>query len=189
MTLLALRGSPLHRPMPHPIPSSMTARLSGALRALGATALFLLAGCAVLEPEPLAGERRELSRARTLWQRQALASYRYEYAPRCAECATTYARPVLLTVDKGVVVEAEYVDTNQPVGINPQLYGTVDSLFALVQRAYDQHAYAVNVRYDAERGYPYDVWIDWRADLADEEHGFAITRLAPYVPAVTAFSR
>ena len=189
MTLLALRGSPLHRPMPHPIPSSMTARLSGALRALGATALFLLAGCAVLEPEPLAGERRELSRARTLWQRQALASYRYEYAPRCAECATTYARPVLLTVDKGVVVEAEYVDTNQPVGINPQLYGTVDSLFALVQRAYDQHAYAVNVRYDAERGYPYDVWIDWRADLADEEHGFAITRLAPYVPTVTAFSR
>lgn len=177
-----------------PIAQTMSSRLPGPVRravarvsagALVLVALFLLAGCAVLEPEPRAGERRELQRARALWQRQALASYRFEYTPRCAQCAPNATRAVLVSVDRGVVIDAEYVGSYEPVNTNPQAFGTVDSLFAIVQRAYDQHAYTVRVRYDETRGFPSDVWIDWRGDLADEESGFAVPALSPWAPVVT----
>ena len=177
--------------MSHQPPHPMTAPLPGALRramplALAALVLSFITGCAVLEPEPQAADRRELARARALWQRQGLASYRFEYSPRCGECPPSAARAVVVTVDAGVVVEASYVDSYEPVNTNPYVYGTVDSLFAVVQRAYDQRAYSVRVRYDATRGFPTDVWVDWRADVIDEESGFAVSAFVPYRPEAAA---
>jgi hypothetical protein len=150
-------------------------------RACALAALLILGGCAVLEPEPDAADRRDLARARDLWARVGPRSYRYVYAPRC-DCPPTVARATWVTVEQGVVVEASYLDGNEPVNIGPQLYGTVDSLFARVQRAYDQHAAEVRVQYDPRLGYPVDVWIDWRRDVADDESGFGASALAPYEP-------
>ena len=168
--------------VPVPAAPTMSIRLFRPLeRACALVALLILAGCAVLEPEPDAADRRALARARSLWEREGPASYRYVYAPRC-ECPPTVARATWVTVEQGVVVDAAYFDGNEPVNIGPQLYGTVDSLFARVQRAYDQHAAVVRVRYDPQLGYPVDVWIDWRRDVADEESGFGASSLAPYTP-------
>ena len=156
-------------------------RPPGRTRALTALLLLILGGCAVLEPEPDAADRRELARARDLWARVGPTSYRYVYAPRC-DCPPTVARATWVTVERGVVVEAYYLDGYVPVNSGPQLYGTVDSLFAHVQRAYDQHAAEVRVQYDPQLGYPVDVWIDWRRDVADEESGFGASALAAYTP-------
>jgi hypothetical protein len=157
------------------------------LRATGARAVMLLllavlAGCAVLEPEPDASDRRALSRARALWEREGPDSYRYVYSARC-ECPPTVARATWVIVEKGVVVDAEYVEGNDPIVAGPQLYGTVDSLFALVQRAYDGHAAEVRVRYDERMGYPVDVYVDWRKDYVDDEGGFLASELVSYTPA------
>lgn len=162
----------------------MATRLLQPLERLCALAalMLLLAGCAVLEPEPDADDRRTLARARALWARVGPESYRYVYAPRC-DCPPTVARATWVTVQQGVVTEATYLDGDEPVNIGPHVYGTVDSLFARVQRAYDLHAAEVRVRYDPELGYPVDVWIDWRRDIADEESGFGASSLAPYMPA------
>lgn len=159
-------------------------------RALALLALLaFLSGCAVLEPEAGADGRRALARARALWERVGPESYRYVYEPRC-ECPPTIARATWLTVQEGVVVDAYYLDGAEPVNTGPQVYGTVDSLFARVQRAYDQHAAEVRVQYDPQFGYPVDVWIDWRRDVADEENGFGASSLEPYtVPPTVRPSR
>lgn len=146
--------------------------------------LFAITACAVLEPEPGAADRRALSRNRALWQRMGPQSYRYVYLPRCGECAPNYQRATWVTVQRGIVVDAEYVDGGEPVLTGPQVYATVDSLFALVERAYDNHAADVRVSYDATLGYPTEVWIDWRRDMADEEGGFFASSLAAYAPTV-----
>jgi hypothetical protein len=172
--------------VPFPPHHRMDIRIFRPLGRLGALAAFLLlGGCAVLEPEPDAADRRALSRARAQWERVGPRSYRYVYAPRC-DCPPTVARATWVTVEQGVVVEASYLDGNEPVNIGPQLYGTVDSLFAQVQRAYDQHAAQVRVQYDPQLGYPIDVWIDWRRDVVDEESGFGASSLAPYTPVPNA---
>lgn len=150
--------------------------------------LLLISACAVLEPEPGAADRRALARNRALWSRVGPASYRYVYSPRCGECAPSSQRPTWLTVQAGKVVDATYVDGGTPVLVGPQVYATVDSLFALVQRAYDAHAAEVQVTYDASFGYPTDVWIDWRRDMADEEGGFGASALAAYGPVAQAVS-
>ena len=154
------------------------------LRRAGALAAFvlLLAGCAVLEPEPGATDRRALARARALWARTGPTSYRYIYAPHCGECPPSFARATWVMVERGVVVEAAYVEGNDPVNAGPQVYATVDSLFALVQRAYDGHAAEVRVEYDVSLGYPVEVWIDWRKDYVDDEGGFAASSLVPIAP-------
>ena len=150
--------------------------------AFALAALLILPGCAVLEPEADAADRRALARARALWERVGPSSYRYVYAAHC-NCPPTVSRATWVTVEQDVVVDAAYLDDSEPVNIGPQLYGTVDSLFARVQRAYDQHAAEVRVQYDPQLGYPVDVWIDWRRDVVDDENGFAVSSLAPYSPA------
>ena len=153
------------------------------LLALAATfaPVLLLAACAVLEPVPHEADRRALARARALWARQGPASYRYIYSPQCGECPPTAARATWVTVSDGVVVGAAYVEGNDPINAGPQVYGTVDSLFALIQRAYDNHAAEVHVRYDPALGYPVEAWIDWRASYVDDEGGFRVPTLDPHV--------
>ena len=170
----------LTRPLAHVFARSAVRSLA---RPAMLACLFAITACAVLEPEPGAADRRALSRNRTLWQRVGPQSYRYVYLPRCGECAPTYQRATWVTVQKGIVVDAEYVDGTDPVLTGPQVYATVDSLFALVERAYDNHAADVRVTYDATFGYPTEVWIDWRRDMVDEEGGFFASSLATYVPA------
>ena len=155
-------------------------RFSRPLQAVFLILMLALHGCAVLEPEPDAADRRALSRARALWQRVGPSSYRYVYARRCGECSPYATRAAWVTVSRGLVVDAAYVEGNEPINEGPQAFGTVDSLFALVQRAYDEHAADVRVQYDATLGYPTDVWVDWRRDMADEEGGFSASALTPY---------
>ena len=157
-------------------------RHSRPLQAVLLILMLALHGCAVLEPEPDAADRRALSRARSLWQRVGPTSYRYVYAARCGMCSPYAARATWVTVEKGRVIDAAYVESNEPINESPQVFGTVDSLFALVQRAYDEHASEVRVQYDATLGYPTDVWVDWRGDMADDEGGFSASALTPYAP-------
>ena len=167
-----------------PAASTMSLRLFRRSRRPHALALgaLLLAGCAVLEPEPQQADRRALARARALWERSGPSSYRYVYEPQCAECPPSAARAAWVTVENGVVIEASYVEGSDPVNAGPQVYGPVDSLFALVQRAYDERAARVRVEYDAALGYPTTLTVDWRRDVVDDEGGFRVPALDALAP-------
>jgi heat shock protein HslJ len=57
-------------------------------------------------------------------------------------------------------------------------------LFAELHRAYDdaKPAAEVQVTYDARRGFPTTAFIDWDANAADEESGYAISKLGAAPP-------
>ena len=60
---------------------------------------------------------------------------------------------------------------------DPQRFGTVDDLFAMLQDAIDGGAVSITVEYERQLGYPTTAFIDYDALIADEEQGFAVSEL------------
>jgi hypothetical protein len=122
-------------------------------------------------------ERLEASRRR--FEAAVGADYRVTYRNVCF-CVDTFREPVVLTVRQGTLVSVQRRSDGTPVpAARWDDYRTVERVFDAIEEALEDDADAVRVDYDAELGYPRDVWIDYDERLADEERGFQLEALEP----------
>ncbi len=114
-----------------------------------------------------------LSEQRSLWEAQSLEDYTFDVRRVCF--CPFREEGVRLTVVAGVLTGATDLATDKVLEPNEvQWYLTIDGLFDLLEDAYDQDAARVDVDFDASRGYPTSIWIDYSEMIADEELGFTL---------------
>ena len=124
----------------------------------------------------LTGLERELEANRELWESEGPAAYVFDYGVVCY-CPPQINRAVTITVDGEGVVSATYVDSGEPVDpFDPEDFPTVDDLFDEIESALAQDPYSLRAEYDAQLGYPTNVFIDFEENIADEEWGFVVSR-------------
>lgn len=117
------------------------------------------------------------SRAR--WEEVRTENYRYEFR---WSCYCTRRDSVEVTVRGDSVARVRNLATGivyeGASGMEMmEMYETIDSLFDLIDEAETGGAHKVVATYDADKGFPVDVYIDYKASLADEELGFVIRKV------------
>ncbi len=113
-----------------------------------------------------------LSEQRSLWEAQSLTDYTYDVR---RVCFCPFREGVRLIVVAGVLTEATDLETQEVLEADElQWYLTIDGLFDLLQDAYAGDAHQVDVDFDATRGYPTLIFIDYSEMIADEELGFTL---------------
>ena len=145
---------------------------------LGATALCLLApGCSD-DPITHADVRGRLTQARALWDVKGSDDYDFEFRWSCF-CDPAHVALVRLTVVDGSVQSAIYLEDDTAVPADQLArYRTIDGLFDLIQGAIDGGADSITAEFDASRGFPTQVAIDYEFGAADEELGFQVRSVA-----------
>src|SRR6187431_261321 len=113
-----------------------------------------------------------LDAARARWKSAAIANYEYGYNKYC-DCHRESPPETVVTVRGGTVTSVRHRPVGTTVEVpaadkNLQYYWTVDGLFELVAAA---QARGVQVRaaYDAELGFPREIYIDYDAKLIGDE--------------------
>ncbi len=109
---------------------------------------------------------------RALWEAQGLEDYTYGVR---RVCLCPFREGVRVTVVDGAVAGATDLVTGEVLEpTEVQWYLTIDGLFDLVQAAYEGNAYEVQVEFDASRGYPTRIFIDYADMILDEEVSFTL---------------
>jgi hypothetical protein len=159
-------------------------RLRSLRHAAPFVALLLLASCDVLGLTiGGSGRRAELERQRAKWARQQITSYRLVYRRDC-ECGEALTSPTAIEVRGGAVAAATYADGDPvPSHVRDDL-PTVDALFAMVAEAIQQEADLLEVTYDASRGYPTRIAIDYRFNAVDDEVTHSVLSLEIILPPI-----
>lgn len=125
---------------------------------------------------------QDLATSRAVWRAGKLSDYEYSYQRVC-ECHPDESADTIVTVRSGVVVGVRYARPgyDEQVALEPEKLGwyrTIEDLFSLVETA-ESAAATVRVSYDAERGFPRSIYIDYVTDLVGDEVELAVTRLDP----------
>jgi hypothetical protein len=120
----------------------------------------------------------ELDAAQARWQSAALASYEYGYNKYC-DCHRESPPETVVTVRSGKVTGVRH----RPAGTTTEVpaaeknfgyYWTVDELFALIASALERGV-QVRAAYDAELGFPRQIYIDYDAKLIGDELDLRLT--------------
>ena len=119
-----------------------------------------------------------LDGARARWQSAALTSYEYGYQKYC-DCHRENPPETVVTVSGGNVTGVRHRPagtTTEVPGKDFEYYWTVDGLFTLIASA---QARGVQVRaaYDADLGFPREIYIDYDAKLIGDELDIRLTRV------------
>jgi len=119
-----------------------------------------------------------LDAARARWKSAAIASYEYGYNKYC-DCHRESPPETVVTVRGGTVTGVRHRPVGTTVEVpaadkNFQYYWTVDGLFELIAAA---QARGVQVRaaYDAELGFPREIYIDYDTNLIGDELDLRMT--------------
>lgn len=119
----------------------------------------------------------ELLRAQSRWERSGLETYVYTYGTDCF-CLPEYRASVDVEVQGSQVLSVTFADPEFTGEVpDVQRFTTINELFDVVQDGIDRGAYSIRAEYNEQFGYPVEVFIDYEAMMADEEHGFHITDL------------
>ncbi len=130
----------------------------------------------------VAAQPSDLVAARNVWRRAALADYEYGYRKYCA-CHPDTPPETIVTVRGGTVVGVRHrpVDSTSEVPAkagSEHYYWTIDELFELIDSAQRRGA-AVRASYDAERGFPTEIHIDYDKNAIGDELDVVLTTLSP----------
>src|SRR6188508_2757497 len=119
-----------------------------------------------------------LDAARARWKSAAISSYEYGYNKYC-DCHRESPPETVVTVRGGTVTGVRHRPVGTAVEVpaadkNLQYYWTVDGLFELVASAL---ARGVQVRtaYDADLGFPREIYIDYDTNLIGDELDLRMT--------------
>lgn len=128
----------------------------------------------------------ELDAARVRWEAAALRGYEYGYHKYC-ECHRDSPPETVVTVRDGTVVGVRHRPAGSDVEVpaadkNFEYYWTVDGLFRLIAAA-QQRGVQVRAQYDAELGFPREVYIDYDADFIGDELDVRLTAVTPLAAA------
>ena len=119
-----------------------------------------------------------LDGARARWQAAALTTYEYGYQKYC-DCHRENPPETTVTVRGGSVAGVRHRPAGSTVdvpGKDIEYYWTVDGLFELIASA---QARGVQVRatYDADLGFPREIYIDYDSKLIGDELDVRLTRV------------
>jgi hypothetical protein len=119
-----------------------------------------------------------LDGARARWQAAAITSYEYGYQKYC-DCHRENPPETVVTVSGGSVTGVRHRPagtTTEVPGKDFEYYWTVDGLFTLIASA---QARGVQVRaaYDADLGFPREIFIDYDTKLIGDELDVRLTRV------------
>lgn len=129
------------------------------------------------DPNTLSDPQEALDAARVLWATAGGDDYDMTFNWQCF-CVVEFVERVDLEVRSDAVSAGAVTDSGAALSAERLAeYQTVPELFDFIQDAIDQDAAEIRVSYASE-GYPDEVWIDYEAQMADEERGFFIHSLA-----------
>ena len=121
-----------------------------------------------------APEEHDLALARERWAESGIRSYDYVVQRSCF-CAPAFVRPITVSVTNGVVTREVFADTGEPVTNSVLDFGTVESLFAVVDTAVARHVDRIDASYDPVSGVPVSISIDPSFQTADEEVSYVVS--------------
>ncbi|MCA9185546.1 MAG: DUF6174 domain-containing protein [Pirellulaceae bacterium] len=133
---------------------------------LGLTAWLAIAACT---SPTLALTQAELDAKRDLWNTSGSMDYDYVLQRSCF-CHPDFIQPGLVEIRAGMITAVTDADTLQP--LDPELFLTVDGLFAELQRAIDYPAFDIQAQFDSNLGYPTSFFVDYVLEIADEEMSY-----------------
>lgn len=139
--------------------------------------LFLpAAGCSLFWPDR---DTRPVADARARWEALGWDDYTYRFRWNCF-CAPPFTSPVDLVVRGGALVSGSLVDSSRALTDDELAdWRTIDGLFDLIDEARARDAREIRADYHDTYGYPREVWIDYEANVADEELGFEVQNVRP----------
>src|SRR5262245_50397940 len=117
-----------------------------------------------------------LDAARARWQSAAITSYEYGYNKYC-DCHRESPPETVVTVRDGAATAVRHRPagtTTEVPGRNPEYYWTVDGLFDLIASALERGV-QVRAAYDAELGFPREIYIDYDTKLIGDELDLRLT--------------
>ena len=113
-----------------------------------------------------------LAEARALWEANKPADYQYVIQISCF-CPEEYTQPVNVQVQNGYYFSAEGELSVSETYIAQ--YGSVEAIFDVIDKAYQDGADEVNVEYDPNFGVPLRFSIDPMKDALDDQMSAEIT--------------
>ncbi len=135
------------------------------LLVLGALALGAVGGCS----DSLSVTASEIDSHFARWQAAGLRDYRYDFRRSC-ECAPAATRPATIEVIGGAVARVRFSGGEDlATSEERRFFPTIDELFELIAEAVRDKAAVVVVSYHPVLGYPTNVSIDYRREVADDE--------------------
>ncbi len=157
---------------------------STSARILALIVLIVLASCsaptslnekcpagAVCEPALPA----DVATARATWTANRPASYDYTLALSCF-CGHEVRRPVLIAVTGTTVMSRTYADDGSPYPAQfAASFPSIDGLFDLLVDAKARNAARADVTYNPTLGYPVQISLDYRTQVADDELFYTVS--------------
>ncbi len=122
------------------------------------------------------GPKSELATNRDLWDSQGINHYRFNLSIGCF-CAFRDLMPLTIEVQDGKIVNMTDVNGKPVAADFDETFnkaGTVEGLFAIVENALTT-ADRVDVKYEADRGFPTSIYVDQIKDAADDEISYEVT--------------
>jgi len=142
----------------------------------------VFAAAVVFAMLPMSTQAQETAQALARWEAAAIDDYEYSYQRVC-DCHPDQLADTIVTVTDGVVTAVRYARADYaqdiPVAENRlSWFRTIEDLFALVENATASDA-EVRATFDAERGYPTRVYVDYVRDVVGDEVDLTITAFRP----------
>ena len=124
-------------------------------------------------------QQADLFRHRGRWERRGLVNYDYTGAWVCFTCDANYVATAAVSVRDGAVTSVSSAEPGIPVITVPDRFIPIAELFELLQDAVDRGAHSIDVNYDEQYAYPTAFFINYEADVDNEEQGFTISSFEP----------
>lgn len=143
------------------------------LRSILVLSVAALGGCSqlgnIIDPDPVDGEAAERLQ---VWRSQNIDDYRFVHSADCF-CGGEYTAPKAITVRDGLIVDARYVRTGEPVSVDVRaMLPTVEKVFDWIAEAQARDDY-LDVKYHPQLGYPMEATIGTLANDAGTRHFLA----------------
>ena len=125
--------------------------------------------CVACSVTPLEQQQDTLAGAQARWRAAAIPNYSFELQHACF-CAPIVTRPVTVTVRQSAWTMLTYVDDGTVA--DTALFRdflTMDRVVAFLRGTLERHPASLTASYDAQFGYPTEVYIDYIANAADDE--------------------
>jgi hypothetical protein len=134
-------------------------RLFGVLMMVGSVAACI----------PTGVEEVNLSSNTGRWAAMRPQHYEFTYQRSGCECLAEWTVPMRVLVHDREIQSVVNIGTGQLIASTVHQAKTIDDLFDLIEEATARDAFRLAVTYDAELGYPTSIFVDFRAEVADDE--------------------
>ncbi|NJD20903.1 MAG: hypothetical protein FIA95_16665 [Gemmatimonadetes bacterium] len=141
--------------------------------ALPAALVVLSAGCQGLGPQS-SELLEDIALHRSIWESKRPTAYAYDLQRTC-NCPEEAQGPVRVRVHGSQVVQRTYTATGAPLASGLEAaFPSVEGLFDLLEDAVKRDAWSVTINWNAEFGFPSDLYVDYDGSAINDEVGYRV---------------